>query len=266
MDSNALINDIMNSGNNNTFDFDPYGTTGESIPDPTPIDNDSAPEVSINDLKKEQTVIKAERVKKTQPQNNSQPVAVNSSIKTSIPTSITNLDIKKSYTDQEWEAREDLYIEECNKINVDPTNLTTSEISIAAGKIDAILTPLMIDNVYNQRQCGIYETQLKINEQLAYNTVKSNLSAQNVKATVNEVESMVTKTIYDNKSFEEGINIYDAINRYKKRAIFTKQIIDLMNGKKDLLITFSAVLKVENSVTNFIPNVPNESQYNNMKG
>ena len=124
----------------------------------------------------------------------------------------------------------------------------------------------MIDNVYNQRQCTIYESQLKISEQMAYNSVKSSLTAQNVKATVNEVESMVVKTIYDTKTFEEGINIYDAINRYKSRYIFTKQIIDLLNGKKDLLITFSAMLKVENTVTNFTPNVPTGNQINDMRG
>ena len=274
MDSNALINDIMSETNNGTFNFDPYGTLDAEQNDKTEeinINPDSAPELNIH--ADDVITVQAERVKKTQPQaqenvqqNTAQPVQINQSAQNVIKTSIDDLSIKKSYTDQEWEQRELIYVSECNKINVNPTNLNSSEITVAAGKIDAILTPLMIDNVYNQRQCTIYESQLKISEQMAYNSVKSTLTAQNVKATVNEVESMVVKTIYDAKTFEEGINIYDAINRYKSRYIFTKQIIDLLNGKKDLLITFSAMLKVENTVTNFTPNVPTGNQINNMRG
>ena len=274
MDSNALINDIMNETNNGTFNFDPYGTLDAEQNDKAEglnINPDSAPELNIHT--DDVITVQAERVKKTQPQaqentqqNIVQPVQTNQSVQNVIKTSIDDLSIKKSYTDQEWEQRELVYVSECNKINVNPTNLNSSEITVAAGKIDAILTPLMIDNVYNQRQCTIYESQLKISEQMAYNSVKSTLTAQNVKATVNEVESMVVKTIYDAKTFEEGINIYDAINRYKSRYIFTKQIIDLLNGKKDLLITFSAMLKVENTVTNFTPNVPTGNQINNMRG
>lgn len=274
MDSNALINDIMNETNNGTFNFDPYGTLDTEQNDKTEelnINPDSAPELNIHT--DDVITVQAERVKKTQSQaqenvqqNIAQPVQTNQSAQNVIKTSIDDLSIKKSYTDQEWEQRELVYVSECNKINVNPTNLNSSEITVAAGKIDAILTPLMIDNVYNQRQCTIYESQLKISEQMAYNSVKSTLTAQNIKATVNEVESMVVKTIYDAKTFEEGINIYDAINRYKSRYIFTKQIIDLLNGKKDLLITFSAMLKVENTVTNFTPNVPTGNQINNMRG
>jgi hypothetical protein len=275
MDSNTLINDIMNEANNGTFNFDPYGTLDTEQNDKTEnvnINPDSAPELNIHT--DDVITVQAERVKKTQPQtqenvqqNIVQPVQqTNQSTQNVIKTSIDDLSIKKSYTDQEWEKRELVYVSECNKINVNPTNLNSSEITVAAGKIDAILTPLMIDNVYNQRQCTIYESQLKISEQMAYNSVKSSLTAQNIKATVNEVESMVVKTIYDTKTFEEGINIYDAINRYRSRYIFTKQIIDLLNGKKDLLITFSAMLKVENTVTNFTPNVPTGNQINNMRG
>lgn len=275
MDSNTLINDIMNEANNGTFNFDPYGTLDTEQNDKTEnlnINPDSAPELNIH--ADDVITVQAERVKKTQPQtqenvqqNIVQPVQqTNQSTQNVIKTSIDDLSIKKSYTDQEWEQRELVYVSECNKINVNPTNLNSSEITVAAGKIDAILTPLMIDNVYNQRQCTIYESQLKISEQMAYNSVKSSLTAQNIKATVNEVESMVVKTIYDTKTFEEGINIYDAINRYRSRYIFTKQIIDLLNGKKDLLITFSAMLKVENTVTNFTPNVPTGNQINNMRG
>jgi hypothetical protein len=275
MDSNTLINDIMNEANNGTFNFDPYGTLDTEQNDKTEnvnINPDSAPELNIHT--DDVITVQAERVKKTQPQtqenvqqNIVQPVQqTNQSTQNVIKTSIDDLSIKKSYTDQEWEKRELVYVSECNKINVNPTNLNSSEITVAAGKIDAILTPLMIDNVYNQRQCTIYESQLKISEQMAYNSVKSSLTAQNIKATVNEVESMVVKTIYDTKTFEEGINIYDAINRYRSRYIFTKQIIDLLNGKKDLLITFSAMLKVENTVTNFTPNVPTGNQINDMRG
>ena len=275
MDSNTLINDIMNEANNGTFNFDPYGTLDAEQNDKTEnlnINPDSAPELNIHT--DDVITVQAERVKKTQPQtkesvqqNVVQPVQqTNQSTQNVIKTSIDDLSIKSSYTDQEWEQRELVYVSECNKINVNPTNLNSSEITVAAGKIDAILTPLMIDNVYNQRQYTIYESQLKISEQMAYNTVKSSLTAQNIKATVNEVESMVVKTIYDTKTFEEGINIYDAINRYKSRYIFTKQIIDLLNGKKDLLITFSAMLKVENTVTNFTPNVPTGNQINDMRG
>lgn len=171
---------------------------------------------------------------------------------------------KQFYTDQEWEQREQIYVEECNKIHVDPFNLNSSEISIAAGRIDNILSPLRIDNIYAQRLLSRYQIMLKVERELAYGIVKNGTQTANLKLTVNEVESMVTKVIVQKTSFEDNKNLIDLCHRYNDRYTFTKGIIDALQDKKDLLITYSAVLKIENTTNNFAPNVPTQNQMDRM--
>ena len=230
-----------------------------------------------------QDPIQATRVKQPmqQPQNFQQPVPMNQQAQQPImqqpvaqqqmvqqiqqPVStidnLTKLINKSSYTEAEWAEREQIYVDECNKIHIDPSTLTASEIAIAAGRIDNLLTPLRIDNIYAQRQATKYENQLKIQKELCYNVVKQ--AANGVKLTVDETKSLIAEKI-NNTIVAENQNLYDLNTKYTERFIFTKGCIDALQDKKDLLITYSAVLKIENTSNNFTASVPTQNQINRM--
>ena len=205
-----------------------------------------------------QDPIQATRVKQPmqQPQNFQQPVPMNQQVQQPVmqqpvaqqqmvqqiqqPVStidnLTKLINKSSYTEAEWAEREQIYVDECNKIHIDPSTLTASEIAIAAGRIDNLLTPLRIDNIYAQRQATRYENQLKIQKELCYNVVKQ--AANGVKLTVDETKSLIAEKI-NNTIVAENQNLYD-------------------------LNTYSAVLKIENTSNNFTASVPTQNQINRM--
>lgn len=179
-------------------------------------------------------------------------------------TTVQNLNAlmnKRDYSDQEWDQRESLYVTECNKINVNSSNLNTNEIVVAAGRIDALLTPLRIDNVYAQKNAIKYDNQIKIQKELLFNSIKKSAT---IKLTVDDTKSLITEKIANTQVGPNGENLFTLSEKYNERVIFTKGLIDTLQDKKDLLITYSGMLKIENSVTNFSQNVPTDGQINRM--
>lgn len=216
----------------------------------------------------EPVMTQATRVPKTKPQEQPKPpvqgqVAQANNQANSTVENLRLLVNKDDYTDAEWEQREKIYIEECNKINVNSANLTPSEITVAAGKIEALLTPLRIDNILFQRKAYIYDSQLKVEEKRLYNVVKLDQNGNPLKLTVDETKGLIVQAIQ--KNLLNGTeNLYQLDWKYNGRAIFTKGMIDALMDKKDLLITYSGILKIESTVSGFQPNVPTGNQVNRM--
>jgi hypothetical protein len=175
---------------------------------------------------------------------------------------LTLLVNKQNYTTTEWEKREEIYVQECNKLTFNADNVTGNFIAVMAAKIDALLTPLRIDHIRMQQAVSRYENLIKVKEKLYFSTIKNGTS---VKLTVDEIKSLITDKIDNDRSYEEGINLYDAVIRYTSRVTATKGFIDALQDKKDALILYSAILKVENTTNNFTPNVPSQSQFNQMR-
>ena len=191
-------------------------------------------------------------------QTNAQPVFKDFS-KNTTEQNMFLLNPKRNYTDDEWNDREDIYIAECNKIMIDGSSLTPNDVSVAAGRIALLLTPLRIDNVFAQQALEKYSNQLKIQEKILYNKVKANVT---VKLTVDEIKGSVTQSIVDNPYNGTKYNLYELVERANHRVIFTNGIIETLKDKKDLLITHSGILKLESGVGSFTPNVPNDNYIN----
>lgn len=177
--------------------------------------------------------------------------------------SLDKLMNKTDYSEQEWDEREAIYVAACNKIKIDAANLNTSTISVAASQIEALLTPLRIDNIYAQRKATRYDTQIKLQKELLYNAVKNN-SGQ--KLTIDEVKSIIANKINSTKWDNTQYNLNELFSIYNGRYIFTSGLIEALKDKKDLLITYSGMLKIENNVGNFQQSVPTNTQFNQMRG
>ena len=273
----TLMNDHENSTNTGTYNMwesvqPPSEQNNETteIPQqqpivPQPVAVAQGSRVPKSQLTQQQL---QQNFQQTVPQPNIAPIQTNVAPTTPVVqqnSTVDNLSLlfnKQNYTVAEWEKREEVYVQECNKLVFNADNITGNFIAVMAAKIDALLTPLRIDHIRMQQAVSKYENLIKIKEKLYFSTIKNGTS---IKLTVDEIKSLITDRIDNDRSYEEGINLYDAVVRYSSRVTATKGFIDALQDKKDALILYSAILKVENTANNFIPNVPNQSQFNQMR-
>ena len=69
--------------------------------------------------------------------------------------------VKKSYTNKEWEQREDYYKNACGALNLDETPTTTTVMALTA-KIDDILSEALLDLSYIKRSYDMYKTRVTL--------------------------------------------------------------------------------------------------------
>lgn len=175
------------------------------------------------------------------------------------------MNIQDYYTDLEWTQKYTLYLQECKKIEIDPLNLTGSDIMIAAGRIDALLTPVRADYATMQRLQGHYDMLVKLNKESSYIDVVRDCEKNGKKYSIDDKKALATEKVQNDKSYEDNLSVFELQDRYEGRFIQIKTIIDILSDKKDLLITFSAALKIENTANNFTASVPTDKQVNQMR-
>ena len=173
------------------------------------------------------------------------------------------MNLKDDYTEDEWKARERAYNEEIGKLSVDGYNLTPTDIAVQASKIDSIITPLRLDNLNCSRIANKYENVLKTEKEALFNIVQQSSST---KLTVDQTKSQVVQNIKTTIHHNTGKNLYDLCEFYNYRKYFTDATIRTLQDKKDLLIIYSGILKIENSMSGLSQTVPSQDVFNQMKG
>lgn len=151
------------------------------------------------------------------------------------------------------------------KIDTDPLNLTGSDIMVAAGRIDSLLTPVRADYATMQKLQGHYDMIVKLKKEEAYISVVRDCEKNNKKYSIDDKKALATEIVQNDKQHEDGLSVFELADRYSGRLIQIKTIIDTLSDKKDLLITFSAALKIENTANNFTASVPTNNQINQMR-
>lgn len=266
-------------GMENPFDmFDESGTVtpiqtpiGEPVPQqPVPQQNvQPQPEVQqATRIPKNQQVQAQNQQPVQQPVPQQQPVQNNAPMRTDGSTQqnlAILMNIKDYYNDLEWTQKYTIYMQECRKIEVDPLNLTASDIAVAAGRIDALLTPARFDYALMNKNHGHYEMLLKLQQQIEYGNQKSDDEAAKVKHSIDDTKALAMARVKHNTSYEDNLDLFDLEDKYAGRMIQAKTVLDILSDKKDILITYSAALKIENTANNFTPSVPTNNQMNQMR-
>jgi len=215
--------------------------------------------------------VQGERVKKTQPKkavpvNNPAPSPVNNMLTIQNNNTADNLALlvrKPDYTDQEWDQRINIYVHECERIKFKP-DMIPSDIRAIASQLDALLTSVRFDDMFSQKKATDYETILKTKKELYFQLVKE--QAQNAHVPIDGIKSLVIKKIDDDRTFENGLNLFEVCRKYQARCIETKSIISVLRDKQDMLIHNEAAMKIEVTATSASPTVPTQSQFNQMRG
>ena len=163
---------------------------------------------------------------------------------------------KRAYTSSQWSLKEDWYTQQCHAIQLSDSPMP-SDIQKTAVAIDALLSIARIDYAYVNQMYERYNTQLKIEEKRLFVDLKIKPPTQysSLKLTVDEVKGVVTSVINNTPWANTSYSLYQLVEMSSSRLIFMESIIDILKDKKDLLITHSGMLKIENSLNGMQPNV-----------
>lgn len=171
------------------------------------------------------------------------------------------------YSANQWITKEDWYAYECASIVISDTP-SPAEIQQIAAKIDALLTLARIDYAYVNQTYDKYNMQLKIEEKRLFVELKINPPAKfnTLKLTVEEMKGIVTNVIQNQPWENTQYSLYQLVEMASKRNIFMEGVIKILQDKKDLLITHSGMLKIENSLNSLQHNTaPNYNQHQGYK-
>ena len=166
--------------------------------------------------------------------------------------------IQRTYSKNQWLMKEDYYTQQCNSIIISDSP-TPAEIQQCAVRIDALLSMARIDYAYVSQQFDRYNMQLKLEEKRLFVDLKLSPPTQysSLKLTVDEMKGVVASVILNNKWNNGNYNLYELVEMSSSRNIFMEAVIKILQDKKDLLITHSGMLKIENSLNVMSPNAPN---------
>ena len=168
----------------------------------------------------------------------------------------------RTYTAGQWTMKEDWYTQQCNNIMI-PDAPTPADIQNAALLIDSLLTVARIDYAYVSQMYDKYSMQLKIEERRLFVDLKLTPPAQynKLKLTVDEMKGVVSSVLNSQHWANTSLSLYDLVMMSSARHIFMEGVIKILQDKKDLLITHSGILKIENSLSGMQSNAPNMPPY-----
>lgn len=165
--------------------------------------------------------------------------------------------INRSYTQKQWQLKEDWYTDQVNNIRIGDMP-SPSEIQSIAAQIDALLSMARIDYAYVAQNYDRYSMQLKIEERRLFVDLKLQppVKYAGLKLTVDEMKGVVSSTILNNNWPGSKYSLYKLVEEASSRNIFMEAVIKTLQDKKDLLITHSGMLKIENSLNSLTASVP----------
>ena len=157
---------------------------------------------------------------------------------------------KRAYTDAEWKLKEDWYIDQVNLIHISSAPMT-ADIQNWAAQIDYLMTIARLDYAFIHGNYERYTLQMKNEEKRLFVELKLQppQAYANLKLTVDDMKGVVTSVINANTWLNTGLSLYTLVETCAVRNIFMESIIRALQDKKDLLITHSGMLKIENSVS-----------------
>ena len=165
--------------------------------------------------------------------------------------------ITRGYTNSQWIQKEDWYTQQLDKIKISDSP-STADIQQAAVQIDALLSIARLDYAFVNQRYDVHSMQLKIEEKRQFVELKLQPPAQfaGMKLTVDDMKGVVASVLSTNHWDNTNFTLYQLVQMSSTRNIFMEAVIKILQDKKDLLITHSGMLKIENSVVSMQPNIP----------
>lgn len=170
--------------------------------------------------------------------------------------------VSRSYTNTQWTAKEDWYVDRVNRLVI-PLSPTPADIANVANDLERLLVTARLDMSFIEQSYDKFELLYKLQEKIIYNELYNyNVGvAQGQKLTVAEKEGYVA-SIIKNTPWDGGkLSLFDLRSLSRSRYTFMSGVIKALTDKKDLLITHSSVIKTEASLNGMGNSVPNNNGY-----
>lgn len=154
--------------------------------------------------------------------------------------------IKKEYTLNEWDEREEYYQNALMALTL-PALPTTKEIMELTSKLDMFYTEAGFEYAQIKRKESIILMDLKNTEIEMFSTIKQQQLTAGAKITEADVKGLVKTYIAKNPMANYTTDLYTLAKFYMSRTTFMEQVIKMIAEKKSSIISDAAMLKIENS-------------------
>ena len=177
--------------------------------------------------------------------------------------------LKENYSDSEWAVKEAWYPRILAQITIPADNPTSAHLQKAVVGLDVIAGVAFIDAARAESNYLRYDQLMKVEEGNAYVAVQNGQTGSSIqnkaKLSIDDTKALVTQYLSSHPYDNTPHNIYELVNISRERREFMRNIIKLIEGKKDMFITTSANLKLDSTISGMTPSVPQQnSNYPNM--
>lgn len=156
--------------------------------------------------------------------------------------------IKKEYTTQEWVEREEYYIDTLSNLTI-PEMPTSKEILSLTSKLDKLYTEASFEMALLKRKESRISLDLKNSEAEMFNVLKQQQLTAGVKVTEADIKGLVKTYLAQNALPGYSNDIYTMLKAVMERLVFAEQVVRIIAEKKAGIISATAMLKIENSLT-----------------
>lgn len=156
--------------------------------------------------------------------------------------------IKKEYTLKEWDEREQYYQQKLIGIVIPPLPDTKEVMSITS-QLDIVYTEASFEYAQVKRKEAIISMDLKNSEIELFSTIKQQQLTAGAKITEADVKGLVKTYISTHPMPGYKGDLYTLAKFYMHRSSFMEQVVKTISEKKQSIISVTAMLKIENSLT-----------------
>lgn len=154
--------------------------------------------------------------------------------------------IKKEYTGQEWQERENYYMDTLAKLTI-PEEPTVKEVLNLTSKLDKLYTEASFEYALLKRKESRLTLDIKNAEAEMFNVIKQQQLTSGLKVTETDVKGLVKTYLSTNNIQGYQTDVYTLIKAVMDRLVFAEQVVKTIAEKKAAIISATAMLKIENS-------------------
>ena len=166
-----------------------------------------------------------------------------------------NMAVKESYTYEEWEQREQWYLQKVGEIQM-PIGPTPQDLENFANQVERVLSIARFDWAYAKRASDRFDMLYKTQKLVLFNKlVQEGMVKADAKVTVDEKKGYVEELMQ--KPFKSyGKSLAELVSDSNDRIIFMDTVINALEDKKSLIMSHASAMKTEASLNNFSSSVP----------
>lgn len=157
--------------------------------------------------------------------------------------------VKKQYTKQEWEEREDYYQKELLKLDSATVGQTTNDVLERLSKLDTLSTIAMFDFMQVERVYERATLDMKNAETEMFTTIKMEQISNGIKVTEADVKGLVKAYLKSNNLPQYHAPIYEVVKAAMHRHSFMKAVVEEIKNKRSSIISSLSLLKIESSLS-----------------